>query len=261
MTQVARRCHAPSPNGLGCRMGTRMLLMRASEDREHRGQQRDRVQHGDGDDDRAGDAHRHQCGAGVEEQAGEADRDGEAAEHDRAPRGGHGGAERVLDAVPRAELFAEPRDDEQRIVDRDPEPDQRHDVHRVRRDIDDVRERERRAHAAEHREDADAEAQQRGDAGGEDDDEQDQCEWERHHLGPAQVAREIRVEVVGERDVTGRGDAERRGADLTADLRRTARAPPRSRSAFPPARARCACRWRPAAALPLRDAVTVSTAR
>ena len=28
MTQVASRCHRPSPNGLGCRMGILMLLMR-----------------------------------------------------------------------------------------------------------------------------------------------------------------------------------------------------------------------------------------
>ena len=81
-----------------------------------------------------------------------------------------------------------------------------------------VRERERRADAAEHGEDADAEAEQRGDAGGEDDDQQDQRQRQRHHLGAAQVARQIRVEVVGERDVTSGGDAECAGVHLAADL-------------------------------------------
>ena len=42
----------------------------------------------------------------------------------------------------------------------------------------DVRERQCRADAAEHREHTDAETQQRGDTGGEDDHEQDEREWQ-----------------------------------------------------------------------------------
>ncbi len=83
--------------------------------------------------------------------------------------------ERVLDAVPGAELFAEPRHDEQRIVDGDAEADQRDDVHRVCRYVDDVSQRERCADTTEHGENADAETEQGGDAGGEHDDQQDQC--------------------------------------------------------------------------------------
>ena len=61
-----------------------------------------------------------------------------------------------------------------------------------------MRERQCGSHPAEHREDADAEAEQRRDPGGEDDHEQDQGQRQRHHLGAAEVAREVRVEVVGE---------------------------------------------------------------
>ena len=43
----------------------------------------------------------------------------------------------------------------------------------------------------------------------EDDHEQDEGEWQRDHLGSAQIARQIRVEVVGERHIAGCGDAER----------------------------------------------------
>ena len=42
-----------------------------------------------------------------------------------------------------------------------------------------MREGERCTHAAEHREDADAEAEQRRDPGREDDDQQDQCQRQR----------------------------------------------------------------------------------
>ena len=82
----------------------------------------------------------------------------------------------MLNAVARAELLAETSHDEQRVVDRDPKPNQRDDIHRIRRDVDGVGEGQRRADAAEHREDADAEAQQRGHARGEHDHEQDECE-------------------------------------------------------------------------------------
>jgi len=81
----------------------------------------------------------------------------------------------MLNALPCGQLLAEARHDEQGIVDGDTEPDQGHDVDRVRRHVDDVRESECCAYTAEYREDADAETEQRGDAGGEDDHEQDEA--------------------------------------------------------------------------------------
>ena len=113
MTQVASRCHAPWPNGLGCRMGIRMLLIRFPSIASIAGSSVTPYSTEIGHDDCARDPHRHERGAGVEEQPGEADRHGQTAEEDRASGSRHRGRERVLDAVPRSQFLAEARDDEQ----------------------------------------------------------------------------------------------------------------------------------------------------
>ncbi len=93
---------------------------------------------------------------------------------------------------PACELLAEAVDDEQRVVDRDAESDQRHDVGREHRDVGDVGERE---HDRQHDRDHEQRQQQRHDAGdeaAEHDDEHDQRQRARDQLGAHQVARAAR---------------------------------------------------------------------
>src|SRR5206468_6398471 len=94
-----------------------------SEEREHRWQEREAIEDGDRDDERARVAHRSEERALVEEHPRESDRDGEPGERDRPARGRHGARDRVVDREAARELLAEAIDDEQRVVDRDAEAD------------------------------------------------------------------------------------------------------------------------------------------
>src|SRR5207248_2096732 len=77
------------------------------------------------------------------------------------------------------ELVAEPVDDEQRIVDRDAESDQRDDVERVLRYVGEAVQEERAADAADDRQDAHAQGQAGSDDRREDQDEKDEGDGKR----------------------------------------------------------------------------------
>ena len=115
---------------------------RRREPVEQHGQERQRADHRHERDDEAADpeaAHERQR---HEEHQREPDPDRRAAEDDRAAGRLHRAHDRVLSlATPAAaELLAIPVDDEQRVVDRDPEPDQHHEVLEVGRQLHEVRE-------------------------------------------------------------------------------------------------------------------------
>src|SRR5438552_3817240 len=79
-----------------------------SEEREDGGQEREAVENGDRDDERARVPHRREEGPLIEEHPGEADRDGEPGERDRAARRGHRARDRVVNGPAAGELFTEP---------------------------------------------------------------------------------------------------------------------------------------------------------
>ena len=98
----------------------RRLQRCGGEDRHERDQEAT-------DAHRAHERHRH------EQEQRETDRDRGPGEHDRAAGGGHRPEDCVVGLAAARELFTEPIDDEERVVDRDPEPDQLHEVRHVRR--------------------------------------------------------------------------------------------------------------------------------
>ena len=92
-----------------------------------------------------------------------------------------------------AELLPEPVHDQQRVVDRDPEPDQRHDVRREHRHVGQVRQRE---HDRQHDRDHEQRQHERHDPGREAAEHQhqhDQRQRAGDELGAHEVAAQGRV--------------------------------------------------------------------
>ena len=102
--------------------------------RQHDGQQGDRDQRRDQRDQQAAVAHRAQERQGQRDQREQADRDRDAAEDDRATGGLHRALHRLLAARTVRALLTPARHDDQRVVDRDPEADQRDQELHDRRD-------------------------------------------------------------------------------------------------------------------------------
>ena len=143
-------------------------------------------------------------------------------EDDRAAGGLHRPHDRVVLVRPRAELLAEAVDDEQRVVDRDPEADQLHEVRRVRRRLRQVRDP------------VDDPERARDRAGGEDERDRHRAREAEHeraaraarsgsrsHSPLLQVLVEDRVEVVLDR--AGAGHVRALDAGRPADARAAAR--------------------------------------
>ena len=124
------------------------------------GQERQAIDDGDPDHDRPSRTHRCQERALEEEHRGEPDGHRDSGERNRASGRGHRDRERLFARFARGELVAKAADDEQRVVDRHREADERHDVDRVLRDVGQSPEEEGPAHAADDREHAHTERQQ-----------------------------------------------------------------------------------------------------
>ena len=136
----------------------------------------------------AAEAHRVEELLREDEQAGHRRCHGERAEDDGATRAPHRRRERLGTVPVPCRLLAPPRDDEERVVDREAEPEprdevQREDGERMHVDRDpEPEERERdRAGADERR-------QERGDEAAKHPERQQQDERERDQLGPAEIA-------------------------------------------------------------------------
>ena len=96
-----------------------------AEQRQHRRQQRDRGEHRDGRDQHPGDADRADERQRRDHQREQADRDRRAGDDHRAAGVGHRLDQRGLDVAAVPELGAVAEDHQQRVVDRDAEPDER----------------------------------------------------------------------------------------------------------------------------------------
>ncbi len=172
-------------------------------DREQRGLQRRRGEDRDDRDQEPADPHRAHERERHEEQQREPDRDGEAGDDHGAAGGLHRPQHRLLDLEAAAQLLAEPVDDQQRVVDRDPDPDQEHEVrdvgrrrHVVRRDVDDPERPEDRARREQKRDrDREREPEHR--------EQDDQSDRQRDRLALLQIVVEDRVEVVLDRGRAG----------------------------------------------------------
>ncbi len=178
---------APAHDGLGPAgpraarliVGAAVRPVQALADlRQHDRQQRDRDERRDERDQHPSVAHRAQERERQRDQREEADRDRGPAEHDRAPRGLHRALDGLVAAVAVGALLAPPRDDEQRVVDRDAEPDQRDQELHDRRHVGE------RGQAPEEQE----RGHDRDDRHQDRDDRQERREHEREHDQRAEPA-------------------------------------------------------------------------
>ncbi len=141
------------------------------------------------------------------------DRDRNPGERDGPASRGHGRGQGVGTALPRSQLVPEAVDDEERIVDGDCQPDQRHDVQGVLRDIGDAAEQECSGEAAHDCADPDPEREACGHHRSEDEEQQDQRHRQRDRLGPGQVTLERSAEVAVDRHIPGTDHRQAAGTD------------------------------------------------
>ena len=185
------------------------------DERQQRRKERHCCEDGHGGNQETADAEAAHERQRHEQQHRQPDRDGRPAEHDRAARRRHRPDDRVVAGEPVPQLFAEPVHDEQRVVDCNPEADQRDEVLEVGRELHVVREhpddRERRRDGHER----ERERQQEGERP-EGEDEDEQGDWNRDELSPHEVPCEDRVEVALDRRLSREVDG---GARNLSDRR------------------------------------------
>ena len=158
-----------------------------AEDDEQGGQGRERDGAGDDRGDRAGDAHRVEEARGEHEQRQHRGGDRQRAEDHGPPGGLERSKQRVAAGAHALDLLAIAREDEERVVDREAEPEPDREVQGEDRQqqalVDDAQAEE----GPHDREQADEQRQQRGDGAPEDDERQEEQERERERLGAGEV--------------------------------------------------------------------------
>ena len=103
------------------------------------------------------------------------------------------------------ELLPEPVDDEQRVVDRDSEPDERDQVREVRRQLHEVGEDPDDPEGGGDRHDREREREQERERPEREDEDQER-DRDRDHLALCEILREHRVEVVLDGRLSGEED-------------------------------------------------------
>ena len=177
MTSSAQRPQAPSS---GCPLATRRRGQQADavdarpERRQQRGQERDRRHHRDRRDQHPADPDRADERQRQHDHREQSDRDRRAGDDHRAAGVRHRLNERGLDVAAVAELVAEAEDHQQRVVDRDAEPDERDQELDDDRDVREVGEHPDEREGVEDRRDRDRDRHQHRRQRAEDEEEDDE---------------------------------------------------------------------------------------
>ena len=175
---------------------------------EERGEERQREHDRERDHDGAPHPHGPEKRAPEEHEPTEPCSHREAREAHDASRAFERTRERLRIVVPGRDLFAVAAQGEERIVDGDAEPDERADVDRVLRDVDDVREPEHHGDPADDGQRAHPDGQRGRDDCPEDEQQDEERERQRNDLGADQVVPKHTVEVVHEGHLAGARDRE-----------------------------------------------------
>src|SRR5207253_656487 len=120
--------------------------------------------------------------------------------------------------MPPAHLLAETVRDEERVVDRDAETDERHNVQGIDGYVGDARDEEHPGDPADDRKHPHTERHESRDDRSEHDKKEDQRERQRDGLGPTEILLENRVESVVDREKAGSLDAQGVGPHLGTEL-------------------------------------------
>ena len=117
------------------------------------------------------------------------------------------------------ELFPEPVHDEQAVIDRNAQADQRHDVYGIGGDVGEASQEKGSGDARDDRRAPYTDGQQRRHQGAEDKQKEDDREWYRGKFGALQVVGQVGVEVTADRKSAGDvGLQPAVGLDLVANL-------------------------------------------
>ena len=192
----------PGARGPGVRLGAALEERRSERVHAPPQQRQDRRQHDQRDrrrdqrDQRAAEAHRVEEVLREDEQRGESSGNGERREQDRASRRGQGAAHR-FETGPRArDLLAIARDDEEAVVDRQPEPEARNEVDREDRDVGQLVGDPQHQERADDRQHTDDQGQQRGHEAAEEEQREQEQEREGEHLRPSEVLLDLLVDLL-----------------------------------------------------------------
>ena len=142
--------------------------------REHGDEQRVRDEHGREHAERRADSELCDEVEAEEREAGDRDRDGQAGEDRRSARGSARLGRRVARRQPFVEVLPEARDDEERVVDADAEPDHRHEQRRDRVDVGEAGEDEEQEERRHERDDRERDRDRRRDERAEHDQQHDE---------------------------------------------------------------------------------------
>ena len=187
------------------------LVELRADRRQHHRQQRDRDRRRDQRDQHAAVADAAQERQRQHDQREQADGDGGAGEDDRPAGGRHGGGDGVLVGLALLELLAPAHDHQQRVVDRDAEPDQRDEELHDRRDLGDRRQAPEQQEGGQDRADRHAQRHQRQRRAEHEDQHDQRAEaadqrLEQHARTVVALARGVVEGVVA-------GDPQRRALD------------------------------------------------
>ena len=181
--------------------------------------ERHRADDRDDRDQEAGDAEHPDERQRHRDEQREPERDGDPREDDGAAGRLHRPHDRVVLALPERELLPEAVDDQQRVVDGDPEPDQLHEVRRVGRRRPDARDAVDDPERAADRAGGEDERDRHRPGEPEHEEQHEERDRERdQQLAVPEVAVEDRVEVVLDRG--GARDVHLRDAAADARARR-----------------------------------------
>ena len=208
-----------------------------AEDRQQRGEQRQRGGDRDERDEQPADAHRADERQRDQHEAGQPDRDRRAGEEHRVAGRAHRRAQRLASVGAAEQLLAEAVDDEQRVVDRDRDADQRDEIGDVDRHVHLVRQQPQQPERDRHRAGGHQQRHERRRQRAEHDQQHEDRDRDRDRLAAPQIGVEDRLQIVVDRDLAADvHPPPRRAARLRAASARRAAAPPAARGACRSAR-------------------------
>ena len=167
--------------------GHASLLDPVAEPRQHRGEDRQRGEHGDRDHEDRAPRERDERLVAADEHAGHRDDHGHPGDQHGPPRGGGGRLERRSLAPPGGTLLALTAEVEERVVHAHGQPDQQDDGGEVAVGRDELARDRHHAQGGHHGREADQQRQARRHQCPERDDEDDQRDRDGQHPGLREV--------------------------------------------------------------------------
>ncbi len=167
-----------------------------AEHSEERGERHERDRRGADGDERASHGHRREEAQREDAQRPHRRGDRQRAEHDRPARRRERGAQRVGPRPATRELLPVAGDEQEAVVDREPEPETRDQVEREHRHVHQLGDRAQAEQGGPDRDHPDERRQQRGNDAAEDEQRQEEHDRERDELGALEVAPDGRVDLL-----------------------------------------------------------------